>query len=169
MKKDRIRWNYKSFTELTGAEVYEILKLRQEVFIVEQNSICADADGLDREAQHLMGWEEGRLDAYARILPPGNKYPEHSIGRVIIRPDARGDGFGFALLAESLRRIRIAHGDLTPIRISAQAHLARRFYGRVGFVAVSDPYLEDGIPHVEMLRSPQLDRQRLARLRPTPA
>ena len=125
-----------------------MLKLRNEVFVVEQNCVYQDCDGADLECDHLLGRDsEGRLAAYLRFVPAGLKYFEASIGRVITAPFARGQGAGRALIAEALR----IHGN-SPLRISAQKYL-EDFYGSYGFQSVGEAYLEDGIPHIEMVRA----------------
>ena len=124
--------------------------LREEVFIVEQKCLYQDADGRDLLAQHLLGYRGTELIAYARVLPGGTRFPEISIGRVLTSPRARRSGAGRALMEEAIARIGRQHGP-SPIRISAQAYL-EKFYASLGFVRVSDSYLEDGIPHYEMLR-----------------
>ena len=139
-----IEWIYKSFDELTVAELYTVMQLRSEVFVVEQNCVYLDADGYDDRAGHLMGWRQGELVAYARIFPPGVTYAEASIGRVITSAAARGTGAGRELMREAIARCS------SPIRIGAQAYL-ERFYGSFGFVRVSEEYLEDGIPHIQMV------------------
>jgi ElaA protein len=147
-------WQWSRFSELTTADLYAVVRLREAVFIVEQNCPYPDSDGRDPNAWHLLGWEErssGRaLVAYARIFEPGVRYDEGSIGRVVTAPDVRGTGKGRALMAEALRRFdSLAPGR--PIRIAAQRRL-EDFYLGLGFRTVSDPYEEDGIIHVDMLR-----------------
>jgi ElaA protein len=147
-------WQWSRFSELTTADLYAVIRLREAVFIVEQNCPYPDADGRDPNAWHLPGWEErstGRaLVAYARIFEPGVRYDEASIGRVVTAPDVRGTGKGRELMAEALRRIdSLMPGQ--PIRIAAQRRL-EDFYLGLGFKTVSDPYEEDGIIHVDMLR-----------------
>ncbi|RYY98725.1 MAG: GNAT family N-acetyltransferase [Chitinophagaceae bacterium] len=151
-----IEWRLKSFAELTPFELYEILWLRNEVFVVEQNCVFQDADHKDAGCRHLMGWLPAgdggaALAAYTRLVPPGVIYEEVSIGRVVTAPDARGGGLGRALMAESIRRCTGIWGN-GPIRIGAQLYL-KAFYESFGFAQVSAPYLEDGIPHIYMLRS----------------
>lgn len=129
-------------------QLYKILALRQRVFVVEQNCAYLDADGVDPACRHL--WAEGdagAVHAYGRIVPAGIKFAELSIGRVITAPEARGTGLG----KELMQRALAASGNV-PIRIGAQAHL-EKFYGELGFVRASDVYDEDGIPHIEMVRS----------------
>ena len=147
-------WQWSRFSELTAADLYAVVRLREAVFIVEQNCPYPDSDGRDPNAWHLLGWSQrstGRaLVAYARIFVPGVRYDEASIGRVVTAPDVRGTGKGRALMAEALRRIdSLMPGQ--PIRIAAQRRL-EDFYLGLGFKTVSDPYEEDGIIHVDMLR-----------------
>jgi ElaA protein len=139
-------WHLRTFAELTAAELYAILALRQRVFVVEQNCAYLDADGIDPVSRHLWAEQGGAIQAYLRIVPAGVKFPELSIGRVITAPKARGSGLGRELMKRG-----IAAAGAVPIRIGAQAHL-EKFYGALGFQRASDVYDEDGIPHVEMVR-----------------
>ncbi len=144
-----LRWTWSRFEDLGMRPLYEILALRCRVFILEQGPY-QDPDGLDLYAWHLQGRDEaGVLQAYLRVVDPGRKYDEPSIGRVITSPEVRGSGAGRGLVREGVARCAQAWPGRA-IRISAQAHL-RRFYGEAGFEPVGDEYLEDGIPHVEML------------------
>jgi ElaA protein len=138
-------WHERSFAQLTTRELYAIIELRERVFVVEQRCVYLDADGLDPIATHVWAEKSGALVAYLRILPAGAKFPEASIGRVIVAASERGTGLGRELMQ---RGIAIADG---PIQIGAQAHL-QRFYSELGFAAISDVYDEDGIPHVAMIR-----------------
>jgi len=142
-----LRWHDRTFGELTTHELYAITQLRERVFVVEQNCVYLDADGLDLLSRHVWADEAGALRAYLRIVPAGMKFPELSIGRVIIAPEARGTGLGKELMK---RGIEAAGG--APIRLGAQAHL-EKFYGDLGFVRASEPYDEDGIMHIEMTRA----------------
>lgn len=145
-------WKIKSFEALTVSELYAILHLRSEVFVVEQNCVYQDLDYADPKALHLMGTDEdGQLLAYTRIFGPGIKFTEASIGRVVTSPLARGTGAGRALMERSIAELQ-QHFGMIPIRIGAQQYL-QRFYTSLGFVQTSDTYMEDGIPHIEMLRS----------------
>ncbi len=150
-----IAWALRPYGELTGEEVYEILALRQAVFVVEQRCVYLDADGRDRCSHHLLGRDGGgRLIAYLRILDPGCRCPEPSIGRVLVHPEHRGRGVGAALMHEGMRECaRLYPGR--PIRIWAQNYL-RRFYERLGFHYLGDgnPVEEDGIPHTAMVAFP---------------
>ena len=150
-----IKWQWSSFDELSLCELYEILKIRQAIFVVEQDCAYLDADDLDQVAWHLIGWCEDankkKIAAYLRVVFPGMKYPEPSIGRVLVTPELRKIGLGKQVTAEAITRIANEYPN-TAIRISAQQHL-EKFYIESGFKTVSEPYLEDGIPHIEMLRS----------------
>ena len=148
----KINWIFKPFETLTPFELYDALKLRQEVFVVEQHCAYLDADGKDLHSWHLLGYgEEGLLVCYARIVKPGISYAEISIGRVVSASRFRGKGSGKILLHECISRIEATFGK-TPIRIGAQAYL-QKFYKSFGF-EVTDPigYFEDGILHYIMIR-----------------
>jgi ElaA protein len=146
-------WIEKPWSALSLEELYAILALRQRVFIVEQNCPYVDADGADPACRHLWAAGADGPEAYLRIVPPGLKFDEPSLGRVITAPEARGTGLGRALIVEGLARLEAAHGRVA-VRIGAQKYL-ERFYGELGFVRSSDDYLEDGIPHLEMVRAPR--------------
>jgi ElaA protein len=149
----KLTWVIRPFSELTTPELYALLQLRSEVFVVEQNCPYQDADGKDLSAVHLMGFnQEKRIVACARILPAGLAFPEISIGRVCTSPLARKSGLGKELMTESIRFIEKTYGSV-PVRIGAQSYL-REFYENLGFRIVSEQYLEDDIPHFEMLRTP---------------
>ncbi len=150
-----IEWQWAEFGELTTGELYQVLKLRQHVFIVEQNCIYEDIDDLDEAAWHLIGWRieisgARTIAAYLRVLGPGVKYKESSIGRVIVSQAARGVGLGKVLMAQAISIMNEKLSN-TPVKLSAQYHL-EGFYRDYGFETVSDPYDEDGILHVEMLK-----------------
>ena len=148
-----IHWEVKTFQQLTVDQLFEILQLRMEVFVVEQQCAYRELDGFDRDAEtrHLSGLDaSGALIAYARILPPRLRYPEINLGRFVVKAEARGKGIGHQLMQKSLEEIYRCWPQ-TLIRISAQDYL-QKFYEQYEFVRVSDVYLEDGIPHVEMLR-----------------
>jgi ElaA protein len=147
-----MQWSFKRLDEFTPHELYELLQLRSEVFVVEQQCVFQDMDGTDDKALHLLGREKGELTAYSRCYDKGIKYAEASIGRVITRASARKSGLGHALMQESMAQLCKAFGA-QPIRIGAQARL-ERFYNANGFVTASEPYIEDGIPHIEMLWTP---------------
>jgi ElaA protein len=150
-----VRWDARSFDALTGAELYGILQLRQRVFVVEQRCAYLDCDGYDARATHVWGThgdlQSPKYLAVSRFFACGIKYPgEASFGRVVTAPEARGTGLGRALVARTLARMEEALGPV-PVRISAQRYL-ERFYGEFGFRTVSEPYLEDEIVHVAMVR-----------------
>ena len=145
-----MNWLCVPFAQLAPLPLYEILRLRSEVFVVEQACVFQDIDGLDVDAQHVMGWEGPQLRAYARLLAPGVKAPVPVISRVITAPAARGTGLGHTLVAQAVAHVeRLWPGQ--GITLFAQAHL-QRYYGRAGFVGVGDEFIEDGIPHREMHR-----------------
>ena len=147
----RLDWRFAHFDALTPREVHDLYQLRVAVFVLEQNCPFQDVDGADLDAWHLLGTAGGSLHAYARLLKPGVKFPEASIGRVITSQEARGTGLGRVLMAEALERAAgLWPGQ--PIRIGAQARL-EKFYQGFGFRKASDEYIEDGIPHIEMVRA----------------
>src|SRR5579863_1454088 len=148
-----INWTLKLFSDLTPKELYRILQLRNEVFIVEQNCPYQDMDNKDLKSWHLMGIEEGKLIAYARLLAPGISYSESSIGRIVSSPSVRKTGVGKKLLEESIKQINQLFKTDT-IRIGAQLYL-KRFYESFGFIQDGEIYLEDNIPHIIMLRKPK--------------
>ena len=147
----RIAWRSVPFAALTIAELYEALQLRSEVFVMEQAGIYQDMDGSDPEAVHVFGAADGQLVAYARCFAVGVKFPEASIGRVIIRKAMRGGGIGHELMRQAIACV-FEHSGVQSIRIGAQARL-EKFYVQHGFVKAGEPYIEDGILHVEMLRA----------------
>ncbi|MDC8757727.1 GNAT family N-acetyltransferase [Janthinobacterium fluminis] len=147
-------WQWLTFEELSKTELYRLLALRQEVFVLEQRCLYQDLDGRDLDAWHLLGWQtvDGKrsLAASLRCLAPGAKYPEMSLGRVLTAPAARGTGVGRQLLAQGIARAERQFPGHA-IRIDAQRYL-ERFYQSFGFVSVGAPYDEDGIEHIDMLR-----------------
>lgn len=146
-----MKWVLKKFEDLSTYELYEIIQLRLEVFVVEQDCVYQDCDGKkDYESHHLLGIESNKIEAYLRVVPPGISYKEVAIGRVITSQNVRGKGIGYELMKEGIVAVENIYGKV-PIRISAQEHL-KNYYGSVGFEQVSESYLEDGIPHIEMLR-----------------
>jgi ElaA protein len=145
-----IAWRSLPFAGLAPGELYEVLQLRTEVFVIEQGCIFQDMDGSDSEAVHLLGSTGGGLVAYARCLAAGVKFAEASIGRVITRQTQRGTGLGHDLMRRAIGCVFEQWGA-QPIRIGAQARL-EKFYRQHGFQVAGLPYLEDGIPHIEMLR-----------------
>ena len=153
MRND-VEWTLQAFDSLSIQHLYAVLQLRSEVFVVEQNCLFQDMDGLDAQAMHLLGWQgngrEASLLAYARCFPAGVTFTEASIGRVVTRKAARGQGLGDWLIQKSLDSVQSLWGA-QPVRIGAQAHL-KPLYSRHGFADVGLPYVEDGIDHLEMLR-----------------
>ena len=139
--------NVKKYEDLTADELYNLLRARSEVFVVEQNCVYQDLDNKDKKAYHVWLEDEEGIAAYLRVLPAGVSYDEPSIGRVISL--RRRMGLGSKVVAEGLKIAREKFGA-TAVRISAQEY-ARPFYEQSGFVKVSESYLEDGIPHVQML------------------
>ncbi len=144
-----LNWTLKKFEALSPAELYAIMQLRNEVFVVEQNCVYQDADNKDLKSFHYMGWDGSTLVAYTRLLPPGVSYPEASIGRVVNSPRYRGIGAGRQLMQLSISHT-LTLFSCTQIKIGAQLYL-KKFYESLGFVQCSDTYLEDNIPHIEML------------------
>lgn len=144
-----ITWHVKSFYSLTGREVHDIMRLRVDVFVVEQHCAYPELDGRDPEATHVLGVAaDGSLAAYARILPPHGPEPPH-IGRVIVHPDHRGRQLGRRLMQHTLDALSALYGSRRSA-LAAQQYLVG-FYGSLGFKATGDPYLWDGIPHVDMM------------------
>lgn len=154
-------WRFKKFEELKTTELYEIMKLRQKVFVVEQNCVYLDSDDLDMSADHIMVYEKDRLVGYTRITHPGSRFADFSIGRVVTAPEKRGTGLGKELTQFALQKIKDQFGEVA-VRISAQAYL-EEFYKKFGFERVSEPYDEDGIPHIEMFRKVELEEKNNAK------
>lgn len=145
-----MNWKYLRLHEFDAKSLYEVLKLRVNVFIIEQACFYHELDDKDYYATHVMAYDsDNRLVGYLRIVDPGISYDELSIGRIVVAPEVRGEGYGRDLVTEGLTYIKEVHGPV-PVRISAQAYL-EKFYESFGFQAVSDVYLEDEIPHIEML------------------
>jgi ElaA protein len=145
-------WRFARFDELSPRDLYDILQLRTDVFVMEQDCVFQDMDGVDTDGWHLFARVDGRIVAYCRFLGEGVKFAEPSIGRVVTAMPARGTGLGRLLMVEAIRRAR-ALWPGRAIRIGAQQRL-ERFYRSLGFVTDSAPYDEDGIPHVEMRLGP---------------
>lgn len=149
----QIIWQDIHHSQLTTEQLYKILKLRSEVFVIEQQCIYQDIDDQDLigENRHIMAWQNSNLVAYARILVFTHEQPAHlSIGRVITVPSARGTGLGYQLIEQALNACREHWLSNMPIHLSAQAHL-QKFYGSFGFTAEGEVYDEDGIPHIKMI------------------
>jgi ElaA protein len=146
-----MRWSFAHFDDLSPRQVHDLYRLRIEVFVIEQDCVFQDVDGADPKCWHLLGYDGPELVAYCRLVPAGVKFPEPSIGRVITAMSLRGTGAGKALMRQALA----CASKLWPgkaIRIGAQARL-ERFYNEFGFDKASEPYDEDGIVHIEMLRT----------------
>lgn len=154
-----LHWQWCRFEQLALVQVYALLAAREAVFVVEQSCAYQELDGHDLDAWHLVAWDGDRVAAYLRVLGPGVLHDEPRIGRVLTASDSRRRGLGRQLM----RRALVCCGRVypgAPLRLSAQSHLTG-FYGEFDFVAVAEPHDEDGIPHVEMLRSAEAARLRL--------
>ncbi len=146
-----MRWQWSSFSDLDIHTLYAALKLRQEVFVVEQTCVYLDADGEDTRAFHLLGWSDDALVAYLRVFPPGTTpHPEVVIGRVIVSMPARGQGLSRALMQQAHHHIERLWTP-TPVFLSAQSHL-KGLYASLGYAVCGPGYDEDGIPHLPMRR-----------------
>lgn len=146
----KLEFKIKHFKELSGEEMYQILQLRSEVFVVEQNCVYLDPDGKDYRANHVIGYYENELAAYTRIFDAGDYFEEASIGRVLVSPRFRDLKLGHELMTESVSQVLKCFNQ-TKIKIGAQLYL-EKFYQSHGFVTISDVFLEDGIEHVFMLK-----------------
>jgi ElaA protein len=147
-----IAWRAAAFDELSPRDAHDVLRLRQDVFVIEQNCVFHEIDGRDPLAVHLLGRSDDRLVAYARIFAPGVVALEASIGRVVTDASVRGTGLGRPLMREALR-VADALAPRTPVRVAAQAHL-EDFYASLGFRTVGESYVEDGMMHLDMVRPP---------------
>ena len=145
-----INWEFKNFSELTLESLYDIMRLRQEVFVLEQNCPYLDADRKDIHSYHLLGYLDSELVTYLRLVKPGISFDELSFGRILTSKKIRGNGVGKILMEEGIKQSKIIFGNI-PIRISAQKYL-KKFYNAFGFKETGKEYLEDGIPHIEMIR-----------------
>jgi ElaA protein len=146
-----LEWKIKRFTALSTDELYDLLQLRSEVFIVEQNCVYQDIDGKDRKALHLIGTYNAKIAAYARLFDAGDYFDEASIGRVVIGTQYRNKKWGHELMQQAIVGVE-THFKTTQITISAQLYL-QQFYESHGFVATSEVYLEDDIPHIQMKKT----------------
>ena len=144
-------FNIKRFNELSTHELYVILQLRSEVFVVEQNCVYQDLDNKDLEAYHVLGILDKEIVAYARIFKPGDYFLESSIGRIVVKKEFRKFQYGYKLVENSIQFIENNLQQNT-ILISAQSYLTK-FYNSLGFIRVGEEYLEDGIPHIKMLKT----------------
>ena len=141
----------KTFKELTIDELYAVLQLRSEIFVVEQNCVYQDLDYKDQNALHVLGYKTNEIVAYTRIFKPDDYFEHASIGRVLVKAEQRLFKYGYTIMEASIEEISNRYGE-TNIKISAQAHL-EGFYNNLGFKACGDGYLEDGIPHIPMLKT----------------
>jgi ElaA protein len=140
----------KNFNELDLGELYEVLQLRSEVFVVEQDCVYQDIDGKDKDALHILGKKNGKIIAYTRCFPPGFYFQEAAIGRVVVNASQRKFGYGHLILKASVEAI-IEHYKTKNIKLSAQQYLTA-FYESHGFMQIGEGYLEDGIPHIAMIK-----------------
>ncbi|HRX12363.1 MAG TPA: GNAT family N-acetyltransferase [Draconibacterium sp.] len=149
-----MKFEFKPFAGLSNDELYEILQLRAEIFVVEQNCVYNDLDELDKLAVHQFLKKNGEIVAYSRLLKPGSRFSEYSIGRVVVKQSERGTGLGIELMNYAKDYI-LNEWKAAKIKISAQKYL-RKFYEDLGFEVVTDEYLEDGIPHFGMIFQPKI-------------
>lgn len=140
----------KSFDQLTTTELHDILQLRSEVFVVEQDCVYQDVDGKDQKALHVFGEKEGNVVAYTRCFKPGIYFKEAAIGRVVVPKDQRKYGYGHSIMKASVAAIKDNY-QTDAIKLSAQTHL-KKFYETHGFSQIGEGYLEDGIPHIAMVK-----------------
>ncbi len=138
----------KTFDQLTISQLYDLLQLRSEVFVVEQDCVYQDIDGKDQKALHVLGYKDDELVAYTRVFGPGYYFENASIGRVVVKESDRKFGYGYELMKASIDAVD-HHFKVTAITISAQTYL-KKFYNNLGFQQVGEGYLEDGIPHIRM-------------------
>lgn len=141
----------KTFKQLTTQELYDILQLRSEVFVVEQDCVYQDIDRKDQNALHVIGFKDENVVAYTRVFKPGYYFDEASIGRVVVKDSERKHKYGYDIMNASIEAIK-NHYDVGTIKVSAQTYL-KKFYNNLGFNEVGEEYLEDGIPHINMLKS----------------
>lgn len=141
----------KKFQELTTQELYDLLQLRSEVFVVEQDCVYQDVDGKDQKALHVLGYIENKLVAYTRMFKPGDYFAEAGIGRVVVKETQRHHKYGNYIMEVSIQAV-LQKYDVSEIRISAQTYL-KSFYNNLGFIEVGEEYLEDGIQHINMLKT----------------
>lgn len=147
---NNLDWYIKYYHQLNVNDLYDILHLRSEVFVVEQQCVYQDIDNKDQKALHVLGYADGSLAAYCRLFRPGDYFEQASIGRVVVSPRRRKHGFGHLLMKKAVEIMACELGE-TKITISAQLYL-QSFYESHGFVKTGDGYLEDGIPHIQMRR-----------------
>jgi ElaA protein len=141
----------KHFTQLNTTELYDLLQLRSEVFVVEQDCVYQDIDGKDEKALHILGYKNKKLVAYTRVFKPGDYFEAASIGRVVVAVNERKNKFGYDIINAAMEAVK-KQFNTNEISISAQTYL-KRFYNKLGFYETGEPYLEDGIPHIKMIRN----------------
>lgn len=141
----------KTFSELSTNELYAILQLRSEVFVVEQDCVYQDVDFKDQKALHVIGFKNDKIVAYTRIFKPGDYFEKASIGRVVVTKNERINKYGYQIMEASIQVIETFYNE-KEIKISAQKYL-KKFYESLGFKMIGDEYLEDGIPHIAMLKN----------------
>ena len=141
----------KSFNELSTKELYDLLQLRSDVFVVEQNCVYLDPDGKDEKAYHVLGYKNDQLVAYTRVFAPGDYFEDASIGRVVVARNEREHRYGYDIMKASINSVKELLQTET-IVLSAQCYL-KKFYNNLGFKEVGEEYLEDDIPHIKMIRS----------------
>lgn len=139
----------KHFNELTTKELYDILQLRSDIFVVEQDCVYLDIDGKDDKALHVIGTKKGKIIAYTRLFKPGDYFDKASIGRVLVLESERAHKYGYDIMNASIHAVKIVYNETT-IKLSAQVYL-KRFYNNLGFKEIGEEYLEDGIPHILMV------------------
>lgn len=140
----------KTFQELTLKELYDLLQLRTEVFVVEQDCVYQDLDGKDEKALHVIGKKDGKIIAYTRVFKSGDYFKEASIGRVVVSKKERQHQYGYNIMEASIKAVEDYFNETT-IKLSAQTYL-KTFYNNLGFKEIGEEYLEDGIPHIAMIR-----------------
>jgi ElaA protein len=140
----------KTFQELTTKELYHLIQLRIDVFCVEQNCVYQDLDGKDEKAIHIIGKKNNKIIAYTRVFKAGDYFKESSIGRVVVRKDERQHKYGYDIMKASIQAVKEYFNETT-IKLSAQTYL-RKFYNNLGFKEIGQEYLEDGIPHIVMVK-----------------
>jgi ElaA protein len=140
----------KTFQELTTKELYDLIQLRVDVFCVEQNCVYQDLDGKDEKAIHIIGKKNNKIIAYTRVFKAGDYFKESSIGRVVVRKDERQHKYGYDIMKASIQAVKEYFNETT-IKLSAQTYL-RKFYNNLGFKEIGQEYLEDGIPHIAMVK-----------------
>lgn len=139
----------KSFNELNTTELYDLLQLRSEVFVVEQDCVYQDIDGKDQKALHVLGYYNKTLVAYTRLFKAGDYFKDASIGRVVVKENQRQNSLGYDIMKASIEAVKL-YFNTTQIKISAQTYL-KRFYNNLNFYEIGEEYLEDGIPHIAMI------------------